>query len=405
MTWRGVLISGCFLIVAGRGGTVPGADIELIARGGLSATATDLSGLDEPLAPGIPHSRLGGFSALAYSGAGRKYFALPDRGPQDGAFPYKCRFHALQIALPAKLAPGSIGELTIKLEETYLLTADDAQPMIGLAAAFDGHRCDPEGLRTDRDGRVFISDEYGPHVMQFTGSGQLVREFAIPPRFRVAHPSESKDAEAQNNATGRQPNRGFEGLALTPDGRHVVAILQGPLIQDSSPKGKSNRFGVNVRMLDIAVDSGDTREFVYQLDDDGFGISEILAIDDGSYLVLERDGKGGVETRCKKIMLARCGDGATDVSDVDQLPPGRGLPADVHPLEKTVLLDLLDPQFGLAGETFPEKVEGLAFGPTLADGRRLLLVCVDNDFLAEQPSAIYAFAIAPELLPGYGWGE
>ena len=157
------------------------------------------------------------------------------------------------------------------------------------------------------------------------------------------------------------------------------------------------------RVLDIAVDSADTREFVYQLDDDSFGISEILAIDGNSFLVLERDGKAGNEARCKKIMRAGWNEGTTDVRNIGQLPPGPDLPAGVRPLTKSLLIDLLDPAYGISGALAPEKFEGLAFGPTLPDGRRLLLVCVDNDFLTEQPSWFYAFAIAPELLPGFAW--
>jgi hypothetical protein len=35
----------------------------------------------------------------------------------------------------------------------------------------------------------------------------------------------------------------------------------------------------------------------------------------------------------------------------------------------------------------------LALGPDLADGRRLLFVATDNDFQANQPSLLLAFAI------------
>ncbi|MBS0641298.1 MAG: PEP-CTERM sorting domain-containing protein, partial [Proteobacteria bacterium] len=51
-----------------------------------------------------------------------------------------------------------------------------------------------------------------------------------------------------------------------------------------------------------------------------------------------------------------------------------------------------DPSFGLAGDAFPEKIEGLAFGPDLADGRHILFVTSDNDFL-DTPTHVYAFAI------------
>lgn len=47
---------------------------------------------------------------------------------------------------------------------------------------------------------------------------------------------------------------------------------------------------------------------------------------------------------------------------------------------------------------FPEKIEGLAFGPDLADGRRLLIVTTDNDLSADTESWIWAFAIETRLL-------
>jgi len=59
---------------------------------------------------------------------------------------------------------------------------------------------------------------------------------------------------------------------------------------------------------------------------------------------------------------------------------------------KAAFVDLLDTAFGLKGNTFPEKIEGLAFGPDLADGRHTLIVTNDNDFLAA-PNNFYVFAI------------
>ena len=63
------------------------ADIDLIARYGVPGTATDLSGLTVPLENGVPGNPLGGFgSAIAYTGTGTTFIALPDRGPN--AKPY-----------------------------------------------------------------------------------------------------------------------------------------------------------------------------------------------------------------------------------------------------------------------------------------------------------------------------
>jgi hypothetical protein len=40
----------------------------------------------------------------------------------------------------------------------------------------------------------------------------------------------------------------------------------------------------------------------------------------------------------------------------------------------------------------PEKIEGLALGPALADGRRTLVVTTDNDLKTENPSWFWVFA-------------
>jgi hypothetical protein len=81
--------------------------------------------------------------------------------------------------------------------------------------------------------------------------------------------------------------------------------------------------------------------------------------------------------------------------------PTTGTPDGVVPVTKTLFLDLLDPAFGLAGPTFPEKIEGLAFGPDLRDGRHLLIVTNDNDFVPTQPNRFFAFAIDGGDLPGF----
>lgn len=373
------------------------AEIELIARGHLAGTDSDLSGLTDLLAPGVPHNRFGGISALEYSGAGSKYYALPDRGPQDGAVPYWCRVHVISIELPNKAtAPKQqVGELHIQLLETRLLRDEENRPLSGHSA--DARRFDPEGFRHGADGRFYISDEYGPTVREFNAQGKQLRALPVPERFSILHPAASKEEEAAKNHSGRQTNGGMEGLSITPSGKKLFGIMQRPLIQDSVAKSGGKRSGIHNRLLEIDLQTGQTKEFVYPLDDEKNGISEILAINEHDFLLLERDGEQGTKARYKKIIYARLDD-ATDVSKIDSLSPAV-LQERIQPVRKSVLIDLLDPRFGLAGETFPEKVEGITFGPRLADGRILLMVGVDNDFVPEQPSAFFAFSISPDLLP------
>jgi len=84
------------------------------------------------------------------------------------------------------------------------------------------------------------------------------------------------------------------------------------------------------------------------------------------------------------------------VSGVASLPAG-ALPAEIVPVQKSLFIDLLDPAFDLA-PTIPEKLEGLAFGPDLPDGRHLLYVISDNDLNTTLATQIYAFAIDSTLI-------
>jgi hypothetical protein len=171
--------------------------------------------------------------------------------------------------------------------------------------------------------------------------------------------------------------------------------MQSALLQDGALTGTS-REGTNNRIVEIDIDSGEVREFLYQLASKSNGVSEILAINDHEFLVLERDGKAGSEATFKKLFKIDIS-GATDIRGVKQLPQ-TGLPPSppaVTPVAKSVFLDLLSSEFGLAGASFPEKIEGLAFGPDLDDGRHLLIVTNDNDFVQAQPSRFFAFAIDP----------
>jgi hypothetical protein len=368
------------------------ADIKLLARATIAADATDKSGLTDTLSDGTPHNRLGSCgSAIAYTGTGDRYVLLSDRGPKDGTTRYQCRFHLFDI----RLREGNT-RLDVSLVATTILKDESGRPFVGLSSALDAVkpgqslRLDPEGVRVGPAGTLFVSDEYGPFLYEFDRGGRRRRAFPVPARFLAARPHGDPAMELTLNKRGRVPNRGMEGLAISPDGRKLYGCMQSPLIQDGG------RAGANVRLLELDTRTHTTREFLYPLEGSHTGVSEILAVNDREFLVLERTGKSDRPvTKIYKIDLSR----ATDISSQEALPK-KGVPAGVVPVTKTLFLDLLDPRHGLAGPKFPVKVEGLAFGPDLPDGRRLLLVTSDND-IAGEPTHLFAFAIDRAELPNF----
>jgi hypothetical protein len=403
-------------------GTIPGNALD---RSGLAGS--DICRRDEPTVC-IDKATFGGFgSGVTYTGFNNVFLAAPDRGPFDGRtdVPYLDRFHFLKITLDTAAA---FPNVRTKLLDTRFLKDESNRPLLGDAYAFDTaqprktRRFDPEGVAVSLLGNFFVSDEYGPYISEFDRSGRLLRRIPVPAKFRLdpvlGHPSGDIDSAGNSlelapgfNVTGRQANRGMEGLTITPNGRTLVGIMQNALLQDHGLDPVTNgRVGVNNRILTVDLLTGRTREYVYVMDavNQGRGVNEILAINGHEFLVLERDNRSLVPTppnapqspnlkRIYRIDLAK--PGLTDVSDIDSLPQG-ALDPSIVPVTKTLFLDLLDPSYKVNAtqtikDVIAEKMEGMAWGENLKDGRHVLYVFSDNDLTPGLPTQIYAFAIDP----------
>ena len=415
----------------------------LLATGTLGGT-TDMSGQTGKLENGLAGNILGGLgSGLAWAG-GNRFLALPDRGPNatpynslvDDTVSYISRFQSVTLQLTAQSSGGLPFALTPILTGTTLLSGPDAliygtgaglgtradgtplgsgAPSINTASSFyftgrsdnfgpggstnpaDG-RFDPEAIRVSNDGRsVFISDEYGPYIRQLDReTGQLIRTYTLPGKFTAANTSAQGAVEISGNTSGRTANKGMEGLAITPDGKTLVGIMQAELIQD---KGKV------VRIVTVDIATGATKEFGYKLTA-GSGVSEIVAINDHQFLVDERDGKGlgdGTSAAVKSIFLIDIA-GATEISSVAATSNATPVVAK----SGTPFIDLVAAlkAYGLTAAQIPSKIEGMAFGEdVMLDGRTLhtLYVTNDNDFVpgVAGPNQFYVFGFQDSDLPGF----
>jgi hypothetical protein len=379
-------------------------------EGAIPGDALDQSQLGGLLEDGAtPHNQAGGLgSGIAYSGYGDTYFAVPDRGPAGGKTSYINRLYRLDIRL-TRLAENRY-RVEPTLKGTQLLGTEDGHHFTGRADAFDatnsprGLRLDPEGIRVGACGnRAYLCDEYGPHLYEIDlHSGRRLRSLPIPQKFLIDWPSAEPREERDRNLSGRQTNRGFEGVAITPDGTRLLAVVQQPLSQDGALDSDKKPLGVNCRILEIDTETGALREFVYPMDRATNGLSEILAINGHEFLVIEHDAKAEPETTFKKIFRIDLAE-ATDVRAIPRLPASGATVADggenreIRPVRKTLFVDLLT-----AGiPNIPEKVESLAFGPDLEDGRHSLIVGVDNDFSRTLPNRLWAFAVDPADVPGF----
>ena len=420
------------------------------SRAGANA---DLSGLTNTLENGAPANMLGGLgSGLAYA-SGNTFLAIPDRGPNavpydatvDNTVSYINRFHTITMDLkPNTSASGLPFTLVPTLRSTTLLwsltplvygsgtglgvgsgvpkvnnflqhfftgRSDNFDPAKNSGDPNDA-RLDTESIRVSNDGfNVFISDEYGPYVYLFNRlTGVRLRSYKLPDAFYVSNLRPVGADEITANTSGRTANKGMEGLAITPDGRTLVGIMQNALIQDAALGGAAANL---LRIVTIDVLTGQTHQYAYLLTT-GSGVSEICAINNHEFLVDERDGKGleggdgSTSNNAKvkqlfKIDLA----GAVDISNMD------GAAAATHHIAKTLFLDIVSvlTANGFLANHIPSKIEGVAFGPDVMKGTtklHTLWISNDNDFVLStldtppipNPNQFLVFGVADADLNG-----
>jgi hypothetical protein len=427
------------------------AQVALIAKGTLTSSSAgqykDLSGLNGTLENGAPANLLGGLgSGIAYV-SGDTFVAVPDRGPNaipfnpliDDTASYIPRVQTIQMNLAKNKGAGLPYMITPKLQDTTLLWAllplvygdgtaygvpsgapkqntflkhyfsgrsDNFDPKQSSGDVRDA-RLDPESIRVSNDGLTFfISDEYGPYVYQFLRrTGERIRTFDLPKGFDVAHPATTTTTEQNGNSTGRVPNKGMEGLALTPDGKWLLGILQTATIEDTNAGGA----GANLlRMALINIPTGKTvHEFGYLLTT-GSGVSDIVALNNHEFLVDERDGKGlgdGSKAKVKQLFKIDITN-ATDIAGMD------GNAAATVAVPKTLFLDIVKVlgDNGVTSDQVPAKIEGTAFGPDVnSNGKKMhtLWVANDNDFLQDyggvagsNPNQFFVFGFTDADLAG-----
>jgi len=353
----------------------------------VAGDATDLSGL-----PANPNNtRLSFGSDLIFDKATNTFIGMSDRGPGGGLIDYAPRIQSFKLDID----PFSGVASNFNLVSTTLFKTTNGGNFTGLNPLLAtgnkgllGASLDPEGLTVLPNGNYLVADEYGPSVIEFDITGKQVRSFAVPANLVP------KEAGGTINyvdgrptiVTGRQDNRGYEGLTVSPDGTKAYAIMQDPLVNEgASNDGRRSR---NLRIVEYDVASGNpTKQYVYELESlaninpntpgDTFsatnqgrsiGVSSIMSLPDGRLVVIERDNRGvGVDdpTGLRQIGIKAAYvidlSQATDVAGIS-LAGSNTLPAGVKAVTKTALLDI---RAALLANGIPiaEKMEGLALRP------------------------------------------
>jgi hypothetical protein len=322
----------------------------------------------------FPDTIQGGHSGLAFSGKNDQgellFWTHTDRGPNADEIK---NFHGNLQARPF-LHPGYRPKLiqfaldleakSIRLVQEIGLTLPNGAPMSGLPnllpkkdrtgdelpvnlagkpLPLDPMGIDPEAICFTAES-IWLSEEYGPSILQFDLKGKLQKRFVPQGYFTT---QEFKILEKKfpgvvvqslpEKLLRRKLNRGFEGL--TCQDSQIYALLQSPLPDE----------GLNVSMIQFdLMNQRMVKEYKYPLDSikaDKIGDISFL---EKKLLVIEQNSETGPESIHKIFAV--------------QLSSPQ--------LEKELYVDLV-----ALGMDFSDKIEGLA---TMSENQ--IAVLNDNDF-------------------------
>ncbi len=380
----------------------------------------------------------GGYGSSLYPDPGRPgmFYGLTDRGPNvsapngDDVLPIPTfdpsiglfRFVAGKAVLLRNipLRDGS-GHPYSGLVNSQNPTGETIEDLSGHVLAQDPNGYDSEGLVAMPDGTFWVSDEYGPFITHFSHDGRALSRLS------------PLDGTLPRELANRVPNRGMEGLTITPDGRTLVGMMQSSL-QQADLNGSNAKNLVPVRIVTYGLRTHALHEYLYLLHDpkqNGTAVSEITALSDKTFLVDERDGNFPSATGFKQLWKIDL-TGATDVGPAAQVagatynPTGGGLlvggktiedltlgektaaasatlaSAGITPVSSTLFLDIdqllgsLDSQFRFFSH---DKVEGVA----ALDGGQEIAISNDSDFgIAGVTNAAAPWQLEPKISPATG---
>lgn len=369
------ILAGCATTPGGRPGR-PGAH-------GLPETPTGtplrfrLIG-ETRLPPGLNFQGtvVGGLSGIDYDPEGGIWYLVSDDRSEHGP----ARFYTARIAFHANAFD------KVELLSAVTIRRPDGTPY-PKAPALDVPA--PESLRYDPLTKSLLWTSEGerrrgrivqPAVRKMALDGKYLDQLALPAMFTI-----TSDRHGPRNLLS------FEGMTLSPSNRAIWVSMEEAMFQDgpvsSLRQGGLTRLTQFDRTARRAV-----AQYAYMLEPIPYppnpandyadnGVSEVLALSETSFLVLERS---YAEGRGNSIRLYEANtEDATNVLEMDSLKPGA-----FRPMKKRLVLD-----FASLGLKRVENLQGMSWGPKLANGHRTLVFVADDNFSAAQATQFVALEV------------
>jgi hypothetical protein len=257
--------------------------------------------------PFVDEQPIQGFSSVLGTSRG-DFLAMPDNGfgAKDNSPDYVLRVYRISPEFRTK--HGGSGEIAVK---SYITLRDPHRkinfPIVAEGEVYPGSSIpvdarirrgrwltggdfDIESVREAKDGTLWFGDEFGPFLIHTDATGKVLEApYPLPGVQSPQNPF-------LGSGTFTLPrSKGFEGMAISPDGGTLYPMLEGALTTDPDQR----RLIINE--FDLRKRRYTGRQWFYRLDDPAFAIGDLTTVDKGLFLVIERDNNQGPAAAFKKI--------------------------------------------------------------------------------------------------------
>ncbi len=186
------------------------------------AAATDANGVDFPIEEG---QIVEGFSGVVEGDTPGQFLAMADNGfgAKTNSADFLLRAYVLEPEF--RTAEGGSGDIVVRdwiqFRDPYEKIDFPIQNEDQIGRLLTGADLDPESIQRDRNGDLWVGDEFGPWILHFSADGVLLdAPFPIPGVLSPSNP-----AVTPTNPATIRGSRGFEAMAY--NGRYLYAILEG----------------------------------------------------------------------------------------------------------------------------------------------------------------------------------
>lgn len=282
-------------------------DVETYAAGPNSGAAVKGANGIFPPFRGQP---VQGFSG-ALKNADGTYMVMADNGfgSQDNSADFLLRVYQIKPDFRTKTTGSAKVQVMsfVQLRDPNKLITFDIVNKNTPERLLTGQDFDPESIQRAADGSYWIGEEFGPYLLHFDKDGVLLdAPISLPNPLQKG--KELRSPQNQLNKANInyveplvQQSGGFEGMALSKDGKYLYPLLEKPL-------KNSTKRQLIISQFDLEKKAYTGQYYLFDLNDQATAIGDFQMFDNQSGIIIERDDSENKLSGYKKLIHVKLGE-------------------------------------------------------------------------------------------------